>query len=103
SRQHENPGLPDRCSRKPEATGGRNRALTHAVAQSRAVSIVHGRLMRSASATAPVVSLTLAKWQTLSGRFGGYLIIDGWRTALHARHNPSPSAAGFYIDGEACT
>jgi hypothetical protein len=34
---------------------------------------VHGHLMRSAFATAPVICLTLAKWETVSGRFGGYL------------------------------
>jgi hypothetical protein len=39
--------------RPPEAIGGRNRGLTHDVAHSRAVSIVHGDLMRSAFATAP--------------------------------------------------
>jgi hypothetical protein len=37
---------------------------------------VHGRLIGSAFATAPVVCLTLAKWETVSGQFGGYLIID---------------------------
>src|SRR5262249_21348934 len=34
------------------------RALTHAVAHSQAVSIVHGRLIGSAFATAPTVSMT---------------------------------------------
>ena len=34
---------------------------------------MHGRLIGSAFATAPVVCLTLAKWETVSGRFGGYL------------------------------
>ena len=45
SRQHENPSLPNRRSRKPKEIGGRNRALTHAVAQSTAVSVVHRHLM----------------------------------------------------------
>jgi hypothetical protein len=48
-RQHENPSLPNRRNRKPEEIDGRNRALTHAVAQSK-VSIVHrdliGRLLQ---------------------------------------------------------
>src|SRR4029077_15011800 len=74
SRQHENPSLPNRRSRKPEEIGRRSRrTLTHAVAHSQAVSIVHGRLIGSAFATAPVVCLTLAKWETVSGQFGGYL------------------------------
>src|SRR4029077_16403178 len=61
SRQHENPSLPNHRSRKPEEIGRRSRrALTHAVAHSQAVSIVHGRLIGSAFATAPVVCLTLA-------------------------------------------
>ena len=76
SRQHENPSLPNRRSRKPEEIGRRSRrALTHAVAHSQAVSIVHGRLIGSAFATAPVVCLTLAKWETVSGQFGGYLTV----------------------------
>jgi Transposase DDE domain len=75
SRQHENPSLPNRRSRKPEEIGRRGRrALTHAVAHSQTVSIVHGGLIGSAFATAPIVCLTLAKWETVSGRFGGYLI-----------------------------
>jgi hypothetical protein len=61
-------------SRKPEEIGRRGRrALTHAVAHSQAVSIVDGHLIGSAFATAPVVCLTLAKWETMSGQFGGYL------------------------------
>jgi hypothetical protein len=72
SRQHENPSLPNRRSRKPEEIGRRSRrALTHAVAHSQAVSIVHGRLIGSAFATAPVVCLTHAKWETVSGQFEG--------------------------------
>jgi hypothetical protein len=53
---------------------------------------VHGRLIGSAFATAPVVCLTLAKWETVSGQFGGYLtnpVIEmteskqlGFRTAI---------------------
>jgi len=55
-----------RRSRKPEEIGRRSRrALTHAVAHSQAVSIVHGRLIGSAFAM--VVCLTLAKWETVSG------------------------------------
>src|SRR5262245_33396 len=66
--------LPNRRSRKPEEIGRRSRrALTHAVAHSQAVSIVHGRLIGSAFATAPVLCLTLAKWETVSGQFGGSL------------------------------
>src|SRR5262245_54422434 len=83
SRQHENPSLPNCRSRKPEEIGRRSRrALTHAVAHSQAVSIVHGRLIGSAFATAPVLCLTLAKWETVSGQFGGYLTL---RT-LHFTH-----------------
>jgi hypothetical protein len=73
SRQHENTSLPNRRSRKPEEISGRNRARTHAVGHSTAVSIVHGHLMGSAFSTTPVVCLTLAKWETVSGLFGGYL------------------------------
>jgi hypothetical protein len=74
SRQHENPSLPNRRSRKPEEIGRRSRrALTHAVAHSQAVSTLQGRLIGSAFATTPVVCLTLAKWETVSGQFGGYL------------------------------
>jgi hypothetical protein len=59
-RQHENTSLPNRRNRKPKEVGGRNRALTHTVAHSKAVSIVHGYLIAS-FATTPVVCLTLAK------------------------------------------
>jgi hypothetical protein len=68
---HENPSLPNRRNRRPEEIGGRNRALTHAVAQSKAVSIAHRDLIGGLLTTAPVVCLTLAKWETVSGQFGG--------------------------------
>ena len=34
---------------------------------------MHRHLMGGAFATAPVVCLTLDKWETVSGQFGGYL------------------------------
>ena len=34
-----------------------------------------------------VVCLTLAKWETVSGRFGGYLVIRSNMMLLHERNN----------------
>src|SRR5262249_60926220 len=91
SRQHENPSLPNCRSRKPEEIGRRSRrALTDAVAHSLTVSIVHGRLIGSAFATSPGVCLTLAKGETVSGQFGGYLRWRFNRTrALQPAHRPA--------------
>ena len=44
---------------------------------------MHGRLIGSAFATAPVVCLTLAKWETVSGQFGGYLTMSESGTSRH--------------------
>jgi hypothetical protein len=48
-----------------------------------------------------VVCLTLAKWETVSGRFGGYLTVYVYITIRHGAHDEDPGeiAEGMYSVG----
>jgi hypothetical protein len=46
--------------------------------------------------TTPVVCLTLAKWETVSGRFGGYLTVSVVETG---NNQPSDGARANHLPG----